>query len=411
MTAHAPVSLLGTAAKIALLAVAGWLTLRPGTAPAAVAGFSQQAAYIALGTAALMGVVFHRGRVVFAALTIGLAYIALGQAAAAPATGIAARAVFAGACILLPAVLAAISWLHERGTLSIHSVPRLGVIAGAAGLVWWVMATGRKETLAWLYAPLADLPVSLPTPIPHLGLVAIGAGLLAIGLAATGRGSPVIRGLGWALAAFALGLHFSTSKFGLHAFTAAAGLSLVVSVLQETYRLAFRDELTGLPSRRALNERLPTLGRRYAIAMVDVDHFKNFNDAYGHDAGDQVLRMVASRLAEVSGGGTAFRYGGEEFTILFPGKSADQALPHLDTTRARVAGYRMAIRSTDRPKRRGPGKRKRSSDEGTKTVTVTVSIGVAERSGKHDTPDAVLAAADKALYEAKRMGRNRVEAD
>jgi diguanylate cyclase (GGDEF)-like protein len=411
MTAHAPVSLLGTAAKIALLAVAGWLTLRPGTAPAAVAGFSQQAAYIALGTAALMGVVFHRGRVVFAALTIGLAYIALGQVATAPTTGIAARAVFAGACILLPAVLAAISWLHERGTLSIHAVPRLGVIAGAAGLVWWVMATGRKETLAWVYAPFADLPVSLPTPIPHLGLVAIGAGLLAIGLAATGRGSPVIRGLGWALAAFALGLHFSTSKFGLHAFTAAAGLSLVVSVLQETYRLAFRDELTGLPSRRALNERLPTLGRRYAIAMVDVDHFKNFNDAYGHDAGDQVLRMVASRLGEVSGGGTAFRYGGEEFTILFPGKSADQALPHLDTTRARVAGYRMAIRRTDRPKRRGPGKRKRSSDEGTKTVTVTVSIGVAERSGKHDTPDAVLAAADKALYEAKRMGRNRVEAD
>jgi diguanylate cyclase (GGDEF)-like protein len=403
------VSLLGTSAKVALLAVAGWLALRPDAAPAAAAGFAQQAAYIALGTAALMGVVFHRGRVVFAALALGLAYGALGHVA--PATGSAARVVFAGACILLPAVLAAIAWLHERGTFSFHAVPRLGVIAGAAGLLWWVVATGRKETLNWAYAPLADLPLSLPTPIPHLGLVAIGAGLFAIGLAATARGSPVIRGLGWALGAFTLGLHFSASRFGLHAFTAAAGLSLVVAVLQETYRLAFRDELTGLPSRRALIERLPSLGRRYTIAMVDVDHFKNFNDTYGHDAGDQVLRMVASRLGEVSGGGTAFRYGGEEFTILFPGKSAEQALTHLETVRARVAGYRMAIRRTDRPKRRGAGKRQRSSDHGTKTVTVTVSIGVAERSGNHDAPDAVLAAADKALYEAKRLGRNRVEAD
>lgn len=409
MTAHAPVSLLGTSAKIALLAVAGWLALRPDAAPAAAASIVQQATYIALGTAALMGVVFHRGRVVFAALAIGLAYVALVQVA--PATGSAARTVFAGTCILLPAVLAAIAWLHERGTFSFHAVPRLGVIASAAGLVWWVLATGRKETILWAYAPLADLPVSIPTPIPHLGLIAIGAGLVAIGLAATARGSPVIRGLGWALGAFMLGLHFSASKFGLHAFTAAAGLSLVVAVLQETYRLAFRDELTGLPSRRALIERLPSLGRRYTIAMVDVDHFKNFNDTYGHDAGDQVLRMVASRLGEVSGGGTAFRYGGEEFTILFPGKGAEQALPHLETARARVAGYRMAIRRTDRPKRRGTGKRQRSSDPDKKTVTVTVSIGVAERNANHDTPDAVLAAADKALYEAKRMGRNRVEAD
>jgi len=79
-----------------------------------------------------------------------------------------------------------------------------------------------------------------------------------------------------------------------------------------------------LPSRRALIERLPSLGRRYTVAMVDVDHFKNFNDTYGHDAGDQVLRMVASRLGEVSGGGTAFRYGGEEFTILFPGKGGKE---------------------------------------------------------------------------------------
>ena len=94
---------------------------------------------------------------------------------------------------------------------------------------------------------------------------------------------------------------------------------VAIAVLQDTFRMAFRDELTGIPSRRALNERLAALGNRYTIAMLDVDHFKNFNDTYGHDLGDQVLKMVAAHIAGVGGGGKAFRYGGEEFTVLFPG--------------------------------------------------------------------------------------------
>jgi GGDEF domain-containing protein len=181
-------------------------------------------------------------------------------------------------------------------------------------------------------------------------------------------------------------------------------------VLQETYRLAFRDELTALPSRRALNERLKALGRRYAVAMVDVDHFKKFNDAHGHDVGDQVLRMVASRLARVGGGGRSFRYGGEEFTVLFPGKGVGDALPALEALRAEVEAYRMAIRSAGRPRGKRAGKRRRSDASDARTVSVTVSIGVAEASEKHDRPEAVIKAADRALYRAKRDGRNRVSA-
>ena len=67
----------------------------------------------------------------------------------------------------------------------------------------------------------------------------------------------------------------------------------------------------------------------YTIAMVDVDHFKTFNDKHGHDVGDQVLQLVASRLARSPGGGRAYRYGGEEFTLIFPGRTREQALPHL----------------------------------------------------------------------------------
>src|SRR6185436_12678910 len=95
------------------------------------------------------------------------------------------------------------------------------------------------------------------------------------------------------------------------AFMAAAGAVLVGALMQESHRLAFRDELTGLPGRRALDARLRSLPGRYTVAMVDVDHFKKFNDTHGHDIGDQVLKLVGARLAEVGGSGKAFRYGGE----------------------------------------------------------------------------------------------------
>jgi diguanylate cyclase (GGDEF)-like protein len=300
--------------------------------------------------------------------------------------------------------------MHERATLTVHAVPRLAVIGAAAGLVAWIVTSGRTVTTRWAYAPLTHVATPFATPIPQLGLLAIAGGLAAIAAASIVHRSAVVGGIGWALAAFALGLHFSDQPAGLAPFAAAAGLILVAALLQETYRLAFRDQLTGLPSRRALDERLSTVGRRYAIAMVDVDHFKSFNDTYGHDVGDQVLKMVAARLARVGGGGTAFRYGGEEFAVLFPGRELDAVLPHLEALRADIEAYRMTIRGSDRPKKQRAGKRRRTGKPGPRTVSVTVSIGAAERDERRDRPEAVIKAADKALYRAKREGRNRLAA-
>jgi diguanylate cyclase (GGDEF)-like protein len=393
---------------LAVLAAATWLAQRPGALPPAVAAVLPGTAYGAIGLAALLGLAFHRGRIVFAAAALGIGAVALGQVATLPPATLAARAVFAGLAILTPMVLATLAWLEERGTVSVHAVPRISVIAAAVALAWWVVDSGRAVTVDWAYAPVTASPLPIATPIPQLGLVSTALGLAAIAVAAVLRRSAVVSALGWALAAFAAALHFSAAKGAPAIFIAAAGLVLVVGVLQETYRLAFRDELTRLPSRRALNERLHSVSRRYAIAMVDVDHFKSFNDSYGHDVGDQVLRMVASRLARVGGGGQSFRYGGEEFTVLFAGKSADEALPHLEALRADIEGYRMAIRAPDRPRRRRTGRRRRSGNTSAQTVSVTVSIGVAERSERYDHPEAVIKGADKALYRAKRAGRNRV---
>lgn len=185
-------------------------------------------------------------------------------------------------------------------------------------------------------------------------------------------------------------------------------LMLVAAVAHEAYQMAFRDELTGLPGRRALNDRLERLGRNYVLAMTDVDHFKKFNDTHGHDVGDQVLRLVASLLRKVGGGGRAYRYGGEEFTLVFPGKSIEECLPHLEAVRQAIEAYQLQLRDKQsRPKDDQQGRSRRSGNAA-HSVSVTISIGVAEREAGQRTPAEVIKAADQALYAAKGAGRNRV---
>jgi PleD family two-component response regulator len=179
-----------------------------------------------------------------------------------------------------------------------------------------------------------------------------------------------------------------------------------------------------LPARRAFNEALLSLDGQYAIAIVDIDHFKQFNDTYGHETGDEVLRMVASRLARVSGGGKAFRCGGEEFAIVFREKSAKDAAEDLELLRRliessvfRVRGgqeRRQAPREEAAERRKSAPRKARAGKAPTllqpsRDLSVTVSIGVAEPSTRLREVDQIIHAADKALYRAKGNGRNRVE--
>lgn len=193
----------------------------------------------------------------------------------------------------------------------------------------------------------------------------------------------------------------------LIAFAAAGALLLAIAGFQESWNIAYLDQLTELPGRRALDEALARLEGRYAIAMVDVDHFKKFNDTYGHDVGDQVLRMVAAQLRDVGGGGKAFRYGGEEFTILFPGRAADEVVPVVDALREAIARDTFEIRRRDR----------RESNDATASppapmasgIRITVSAGVAAREDRALPATDIIKAADEALYEAKGAGRNCVK--
>ncbi|MDL1949998.1 diguanylate cyclase, partial [Acidobacteria bacterium ACD] len=169
---------------------------------------------------------------------------------------------------------------------------------------------------------------------------------------------------------------------------------------RELASLATTDSLTGLANRRAFDEALRSEWRRasrtelvLSFLLVDVDHFKAYNDLYGHTKGDECLRMVARALAGTlrRAGELVARYGGEEFAVILPDTGAEEALQVAGRLRERVAALALPHAG--------------SSVAATVTVSVGAASVVASRSGD---PQALVAAADAALYEAKELGRNRV---
>ncbi|EPJ44667.1 MAG: hypothetical protein OFPII_32810 [Osedax symbiont Rs1] len=180
-------------------------------------------------------------------------------------------------------------------------------------------------------------------------------------------------------------------------------LLLVMALFKRTLSMAYMDELTGLPGRRALNERMVKLGKNYTAAMLDIDFFKKFNDTYGHDVGDQVLRMVAQKIRQVKGG-TAYRYGGEEFCVLFPTTDVDVAADALEQVRVQVEQASLKVRSKKRSKNNKKGRGLRGKGGSGELVSVTISGGLAVAR----TNTNPLKAADIALYKAKGQGRNQI---
>jgi len=367
----------------------------------ALAAHAPAAAPAALAVAACLALVFRRGRVLMAALACGLAAWAVHAVAGGDERLV--RFAIATVAALLPVDLALAAWLPERGGLTLPGLRRAAFLALQAGFAW----------LAWAaFVPgLLELPDRSFLPaglggwmaLPDAGAAAFAAAALAVLVRLLLRPGPVEGALLWTLAACFLAVQAGSGRavvwFGV------AGLVLVAGILESAASIAFADPLTGLPSRRTLDEALAGLGERCAVAMVDIDHFKRINDGHGHDVGDQVLRMVASRLRTVGGGGRAYRYGGEEFAILFPGRTAKEARPFLEAVRQAVAESEFVVRSSDRPKTRPERPDRRA---GGPALVVTVSIGLAEASERLATPGAVLEAADRALLRAKREGRNRL---
>jgi len=375
---------------------------------ATVAGFAQFYPYAVYGAGLLLAWRFQRSRLFFSMLLLALASFALLRTAAAgPHGALAWRVTYQSIAVLLPLDLAALALLGERGVLTRAGVLRFVAIAAEVALVVTLLRRVPAHAAAILQFKLLPGVLFRWTPLGQLALAALAAAVVLLAMRLLFREGRIARPALWGLACVLLALQAPRNTTAVSFWFATAALIFVVAVLEANYFMAYQDGLTGLPARRALNEALLKVGENYAVAMADVDRFKQFNDNYGHDIGDQVLRMVGAKLAQIGGGGRAFRYGGEEFALLFPGKSAEEALPFLQEVRKAVEETSFTIRGRGRPRKKPESPRNTRATR--RSVTITVSIGVAERNGRQHSPDLVVKAADKALYRAKEGGRNRVE--
>jgi diguanylate cyclase (GGDEF)-like protein len=361
----------------------------------------------ALIAACAVSLWFNRGRDFVLAFSILVAYAGWRYAQGWGAGAVPAKAAYAAMVLIVPFNTLLAFALPERGVRFHGSWRWLALIAIQALLVLWVASSGRSPLSGAVWQGILDHWLLRGPPVPLTGRVLIGGAFALAAWRCWPDYRPVQVGTAAAILLYFIACYWAGSYATAAIFVTATGAAILVGVIQESHRMAFRDGLTGLPNRRRLEDDMRALGPEYTIAMADVDHFKGFNDTHGHDIGDQVLRLVAARLAEVEGGGKAYRYGGEEFTVLFPDKRVEEALPHLDAIRRSIEGYRMAMRGEGRPKDTKQGSKHRGEGEAEKTLSVTISIGAASPK-EGEKPELVLKAADEALYRAKEGGRNKV---
>src|SRR5471032_3280525 len=334
-----------------------------GTSVTATEFWPLLAAPLLNGIALLLALGFRRNRAVIVLAILTFSSLALAGVVAPEhgERGTEAARMFA------PWLLLAAAAMPERRLLARRNLVLMLLLAIA---VWLTLAAPAHVWPGFRGAlPFGVLPWSAGAVAATLTFLAAALCLLRWVL----HGAPMEAGLSLVLGVVGLALMPATQiETARQAFT-VAGAGAFAAILYASYRMAFVDALAGLPNRRALDEALARLSGDYSLAMVDVDHFKQFNDTHGHDAGDRVLRSVAQQL-RATRGGHAYRYGGEEFCLLFTGARMHTARQACEEVRERIERMRVSVRSAPAKPRRGQAVKDNNANE----VQVTVSIGLAE---------------------------------
>ena len=375
--------------------------------------------YAFLAAGFIMGWRYNNAGLVCSTLTLALAYYALANvhsAALSPATG-ARGGMIGTVMVLLPLNLGCQAILTKRRVLSPGGLVAVVLLLVQVVLVVLLHHSAAQEAVnggraaAWLGSKIGDGLAAFSRilsgdylfkgkGLPTACIFAFGLSILFSLFRYVRTGDIRTAGTFCGLIAILLAFVAINPVPALSIYFCVCGLILITTTFEASFSMAYLDELTGLPGRRSLNETLLNMGRKYSIAMMDVDHFKQFNDVYGHKVGDQVLRTIAARLANIGGAAKTFRYGGEEFTAIFPGKGVREAAPHVEK-------FRRALEATPFVIRRQKTASEGGGNNGYEQVHVTVSIGLASPNLNLTDPEKVLKAADKMLNTAKQAGRNR----
>ncbi|MBP7433025.1 GGDEF domain-containing protein [bacterium] len=291
----------------------------------------------------------------------------------------------------------------ERGIISVHGLKKVLFIVSQFWLIYYFTIYQPTYYNQSANSVIKTIQFMMGMQFHFLPFVMLG--LAVVRNIFSDKSYEVSTALGISIAFLIL----TTLKIDLSSLNLLTGFALIFTgILSSIYSTSYTDELTGLPARRAYNEYTSALGAKYAIAMTDIDHFKKFNDTYGHDTGDEVLKLVAKVISSVGGGGKAFRFGGEEFVIIFSGKTKEETAEHLENIREKLQNTPFTVRN-----RKSRAKYKKTGRKGnsvsSKTVRITMSIGASD-SRAEKTVAKVMKKADQQLYKAKKAGRNRVVA-
>lgn len=385
-----------------LLVLAALGFLRPGGLPKILLPLEEAFAYLVLAAGILLGLYVRHSRILLAMVLLALADRALGSLGGVEASSAGIdRAVFNSVALLLPLNLLALALITEREIRVSKEVLRLVLIFAQAFLVGWISLPDNAAVAVALESPFIDPRSTRWTPLAQGPLLAFGAALALQAARFTLYRNPVDRGFFWALLASFIALHGMRAGWSPMNFLATAGLILIVDAYAEIYRSTYYDELTGMGGQVALDQALYNLGNRYAVALIDIDRMKQVNATHGYPAGDQILRLVASKVAAASVDGKFFRDDGHRFVGIFSGKAAAEVAPSLEELRKTVAASSVTLKARRRlfrkPKTPEP-------------VSVTISVGMAERDERRTTPEQVVKSAEVALARAKSLGGNQVKA-
>lgn len=363
--------------------------------------------YIIFITGMVLSWMFHHSREFNLFLLFIILYIALEQYVWDPDKNVDNRLAYLLLIALIPVNYLFNFLLKERGILNQYGIRRMVFLAIQLFLIAWVLENPYPPLKQFLTQTYSHISYFKLTPISQPLLIALAVTALILIIRLLQTSSTLVAGITGSFIAVTASLHFAQQEQLATIFIITAGMLMIIAITINAYSLAYLDELTNLPSRRALRQNTSSLGKRYCIAMVDVDHFKKFNDKYGHDIGDQVLKKLAGHLRQVRGG-KAFRYGGEEFTVLFPNKDLHEARMICNELCKKVEKNPFMLRNKKRPKQKPGESNIKFKLREAKPLKITISIGLAERTEQLFNAEDVIKKADKALYKAKANGRNQV---